>query len=48
MSYIVKKYNRQIVEQAYKTLTLKEFETQFSITPDMAQAFKMQGEPQPA
>jgi hypothetical protein len=48
MSYLVKTHGRQSVEQAYKTLTMTEFEAQFGITPDMAQAFKKQGQPQPA
>ena len=47
MSHLVKTHGRQSVEQAYKTLTMTEFETQFGITPDMAEAFK-QGQPQPA
>jgi len=47
MSHLVKTHGRQSVEQAYKTLTMTEFETQFGITPDMVEAFK-QGQPQPA
>ena len=35
MSHLVKTHGRQIVEQAYKTLTMKEFENQFNIRPDM-------------